>query len=137
MDITNAKDNAKSLAAELQWLNLVISTRMTLYWGKKGDYNTIYDIQPPDLNNDPSYYAQVIAHYNMNFDERIILILSLVPHLQPQLLDVFFCKECRLRPWLYRTGRNKGKESFRLYTYRRNCRVYSGSKQPRKKVSYY
>jgi hypothetical protein len=109
MDITNAKDNAKSLAAELQWLNLVISTRMTLYWGKKGDYNTIYDIQPPDLNNDPSYYAQVIAHYNMNFDERIILILSLVPHLQPQLLDVFFVKNADYDRGFTELGGIKGK----------------------------
>jgi hypothetical protein len=109
MDLTNAKDNAKTLAAELQWLNLVISTRMTLYWGKKGDYNTIYDIQPPDLNNDPSYYAQVIAHYNMNFDERIILILSLVPHLQPQLLDVFFVKNADYDRGFTELGGIKGK----------------------------
>ena len=90
MDITNAKANAKSLAAELQWLNLVINTRMSLYWGRTGDYKTIYDIEPPDLTNDTSYYAQVVTHYQMNFDERIILVLSLVPHVQPQLLDVFF-----------------------------------------------
>jgi AAA+ superfamily predicted ATPase len=92
MDVTKAKSNAKTLAAELEWFNLVINTRMSLYWGKTSDYKTIYDIQPPDLTNDTSDYAQVVAHYQMNFDERIILILSLVPHVQPQLLDVFFVK---------------------------------------------
>ena len=79
MDIINAKANAKTLAAELQWLNLVINTRFCLYWGKTSDYKTIYDVEPPDLTKDDSYYAQVVGHYGMNFDERIILLLSLVP----------------------------------------------------------
>lgn len=109
MDITNAKANAKSLATELQWLNLVINTRMSLYWGKTRDYKTIYDIEPPDLTNDTSYYAQVVTHYQMNFDERIILVLSLVPHVQPQLLDVFFVKNADYDRGFTELGGIKGK----------------------------
>ncbi|MDI1322741.1 MAG: ATP-binding protein [Algoriphagus sp.] len=110
MDIASlTKANAKSLATELQWLNLVINTRMSLYWGKTGDYKTIYDIKPPDLANDTSYYAQLVAHFQMDFDERIILILSLVPHVQPQLLDVFFVKNANYDRGFTELGGIKGK----------------------------
>lgn len=109
MDVPKAKSNAETLAAELQWFNLVINARMSLYWGKTSDYKTIYDIQPPDLTNDPSYYAQVVAHFQMNFDERIILILSLVPHVQPQILDVFFVKNADYARGFTELGGIKGK----------------------------
>jgi hypothetical protein len=109
MDITNPKANARTLAAELQWLNQVINARMNLYWGKTSDHKTIYDIEPPDLTQDDSYYAQVVAHYNMNFDERIILLLSLVPHVQPQLLDVFFVKNADYDRGFTELGGIKGK----------------------------
>lgn len=109
MDIKNAKTNAKTLTAELQWLNLVINARMSLYWGKTSAYKTIYDIEPPDLTKDDSYYAQVVGHYGMNFDERIILLLSLVPHVQPQLLDVFFVKNADYDRGFTEVGGIKGK----------------------------
>ena len=109
MDINIAKSNAKTLAAELQWLNQVINTRMNLYWGKTTEYNSIYDIQPPDLSNDGSYYAQVVGHYAMNFDERVILLLSLAPHVQPQLLDVFFVKNADYDRGFTEVGGIKGK----------------------------
>ncbi len=92
MDIKVLKANAKTLASELQWLGLVIDTRMKLYWGKTSKYKTIYDIPPSDLAKDNSLYAQIVKHYNMNFSERVILLLSLAPHVQPHLLDVFFIK---------------------------------------------
>jgi len=109
MDITIAKANAKTLAAELQWLNQVINTRMNLYWGKTADYTSIYDIEPPDISKDDSYYARAVAHYNMNFNERIILLLSLVPHVQPQLLDVFFVKNADYDRGFTELGGIKGK----------------------------
>ena len=109
MDVIAAKANARTLAAELEWLNRVINTRMSLYWGKTSDYKTIYDIQPPDLATDSSYYAQVVTHYGMNFDERIILLLSLVPHVQPQLLDIFFVKNSDYDRGFTEFGGIKGK----------------------------
>ena len=86
------KSNAKTITPELQWLTLVIENRMKLYWGRPGKYKNINDISPPDLSDDDSLYAQVVKHYNMSISERLILLLSLVPHIQPQLLDVFFVK---------------------------------------------
>jgi hypothetical protein len=92
MDIKLSIHNAKTLASELQWLAGVIDIRFKLYWGQECAYKDIYELAPPDLSEDPSMYAQVVRHYRMNVNERLILLLSLAPHLQPHLLDVFYVK---------------------------------------------
>lgn len=92
MDLNTSIENAKILGAEMQWLAGIIDTRFKLYWGQECEYNDIYDIPPPDLGGNDSMYSQIIRHYKMNVNERIILLLSLAPHLQPHLLDVFYVK---------------------------------------------
>lgn len=92
MDIETIQSNAKAITAELHWLSQVIDTRMKLYWGKPGKYKDIFEIPPPDISRDPSMFAQIVNHYGMSVSERIVLLLSLTPHIQPQLLDVFFVK---------------------------------------------
>ena len=109
MDIANLKANAATLYSELQWLGRVIDTRMQLYWNRPGDYKSIFDVQPPDLSNDTSLYAQVIKHYHVNFEERVILLLSLAPHVQPHLLDVFFVKNADYDRGFTEFGGIKGK----------------------------
>ena len=49
----------------------------------------ILDTTPPDLTNDKSVYAEFAKYYKLSADERLVLILALIPHVQPQLLDVF------------------------------------------------
>jgi hypothetical protein len=44
----------------------------------------------PDLANDHSVYAEFVNYYKLNVDERLLLILTIIPHVQPHLLDVFF-----------------------------------------------
>lgn len=45
---------------------------------------------PPDLSSDTSIYSDFVRYYNMSVSERILLILALIPYLQPHLLDIFF-----------------------------------------------
>ncbi|WP_216849038.1 ATP-binding protein [Pedobacter sp. L105] len=92
MDMTPAQLNAASLTAEMLWLAQVIETRMQLYWGQTSAHTDIAEVLPPDLSEDQSMYAQMVKYYSFSFDERMILLLALVPHVQPQLLDVFFVK---------------------------------------------
>ncbi|HEY4150650.1 MAG TPA: ATP-binding protein [Chitinophagaceae bacterium] len=47
-------------------------------------------ITAPDLSNDHSVYAEFVNYYKLGADERLLLIMALVPHVQPHLLDVFF-----------------------------------------------
>ena len=52
--------------------------------------NIPQDISTPDLTNDHSVYADFVNYYKLSKDERFILMLAFIPHLQPHLLDVFF-----------------------------------------------
>jgi hypothetical protein len=58
--------------------------------GLDENVSVIYGVSPPDLSNDTSIYADFVRYYNMTVSERLLLILSLIPYLQPHLLDVFF-----------------------------------------------
>jgi len=84
--------NATSLSADFLWLHQVINLRFSLYFGHETNHKSIYDIPPPKIENDNSVYASLMQKYKMTLDERIILLLSLAPHLSPQLLDLFFTK---------------------------------------------
>lgn len=108
MDVSPLKANADTLSKEMQWLGLVIDTRMKLYWGQRCQYKSIYDLQPPDLDKDSSMYAKIVLHYKMNFSERLVLSLAVAPHVQPHLLDVFFVKNANYDRGFTEFGGTKG-----------------------------
>lgn len=92
MDIKPAIENAATLRSELQWLASIIDARFKIYWQQEGALSDVFEIPPPDLSDNTSMYAQVVKHYKMSVAERMILLLSLAPHVQPHLLDVFYVK---------------------------------------------
>jgi len=83
------KDNALVLNEEISWFVKVLDTRLKLYFGHDCDYKDVYFIEPPHYNGIDSLFADFVKHYTLTFEERVILILSLIPHIKPQLLDVF------------------------------------------------
>lgn len=111
-------NNAASLAAEIDWFARVVNRRLDAYFAEskssaasqnglngKSLYadgvgidaaeNALQDIDSvlaaaPDLGNSDSVYADFVNYYHLSSDERIILMLALIPHVQPHLLDVFF-----------------------------------------------
>lgn len=78
-----------SLRAELDWLREVLDTKARLTQKTESPYDSIFEIAPPDLNAQDSFYASLVARHELNFSERFVLILALAPHLYPSLLDVF------------------------------------------------
>ncbi|MFZ2406907.1 MAG: hypothetical protein WAW41_17360, partial [Methylobacter sp.] len=55
------------------------------------DVGTAFSVAaPPDLSQDHSVYAEFINYYRLSSDERLLLMLAIIPHIQPHLLDVFF-----------------------------------------------
>ncbi|MGZ4059589.1 MAG: hypothetical protein ACXVPU_11185, partial [Bacteroidia bacterium] len=40
------------------------------------------------FKDDPSPYGKLICKYDFNFEERLVLILSLVIHVQPKIVDL-------------------------------------------------
>ena len=81
----------KVLALDLNWFSHVLATRLKLYWEHECDVTDISQVVPPGING-RSPYAQFLLENKLNFEERLLLVLALIPHLQPQLLDQFFVK---------------------------------------------
>jgi len=87
---SNITLSAHDLTKELDWLELVIQTRMAIYFGQESQYKRIEEIAPPELTSKKSLYSNLIKHYKLSPPERLTLLLALAPHIKPQLLDVFF-----------------------------------------------
>lgn len=86
------KYNAEALNTEISWFGKVIDTRIKLYFGHECEYSEVSEIIPPIHVPETSTLGYFINHYDFNFEERVIFDLALIPHVKPQLLDVFFTK---------------------------------------------
>lgn len=92
MEVDTLKQNADTLTAEMQWLAELINVKLKLYFNQECEYKSITEIHPPDLSDNNSPYASILAQYQIDFIERVILLLAIAPHIQPELLDVFLMK---------------------------------------------
>ena len=86
------QSNARDLEQELVWFARLLDARFKHYFAQDPEFPTIFDICPPDLSESDSSYANLVNHYQLTFAERTTLLLSLIPHIRPQLLDIFFTK---------------------------------------------
>lgn len=77
---------------ELEWFERVLDIRLKLYFGHECEVHSIDEVIPPDLSEENGYYAKFVKHYNCSASERLVMMLTLVPHVQPQMLDVFCIK---------------------------------------------
>ncbi|MCP4655409.1 MAG: ATP-binding protein, partial [bacterium] len=84
--------NARDLDQELGWFVRVVDTRFKLYFGDSAEHETVFDLTPPELGASESAWAGFVRHYKLAFAERLAVVLGLVPHIRPQLLDVFFTR---------------------------------------------
>ena len=88
--------NAASLEREMEWFNRVLEAVIQIYFEQESETNDIRDLEPPDLGADESEYARLVKQYRMNFNERLVLILAMLPHVRPQLLDLLFIRNKNL-----------------------------------------
>ncbi len=89
---TDLQKNARDLELELSWFSRLLDARFRLYFDQEPACESVFDVEPPDLSGSDSPYARFLRHYGFSFTERTALVLALVPHVRPQLLDVFFTK---------------------------------------------
>lgn len=97
--------NADTLAREVNWFVNVVNRRLQEFSpddgaaAKNGREQSdliastgyiLSDAPAPELTNDHSVYADFINYYKLSTDERLLLILALVPYIKPGLLDPFF-----------------------------------------------
>jgi hypothetical protein len=86
------RHNARDLELELDWFARVLDTRFKLYFDQPCDHQDVFEVEPLDLCEGESDYASFLRYYQPTFAERLAVVLSLVPHLRPQLLDIFFTR---------------------------------------------
>src|SRR6185369_7698079 len=91
--MTKIMENAADLERELTWFRSVLEARLELHLGKGAPLGSVLDLAPPDLGGSSSEYAGFVRRHQLSFVERLALVLALVPHLRPQLLDVCFARD--------------------------------------------
>ena len=82
--------NAITLEREIAWFSQVLEVRFNLYFEHNTNSLDLESYPAPDISRDESEYARVAREMQMDASARLVLILTLIPHLRPQILDLFF-----------------------------------------------
>lgn len=101
--------NARSLERHLAWLGAVLHARLATHFAQPGDHPDPRSIVPPTLDNDPSELAAVAAENGLDWTERLVLLLALAPHVQPQLLDPLLMRNANIDRGFTEFGGWKGR----------------------------
>jgi len=90
MDTATIRYNARDLDSELAWLAEIIDMRMRLKTGQKSRYRDAAKFKPPSLRRSKSTYGRFVSEHGLDAPERFLLILAMVPHIRPNILDAFY-----------------------------------------------
>lgn len=95
-----SKANAVSLELEIAWFTKVLDLRIKLYFKQGAELESITQIPAPDLEDDKSAYALWVKEYLHQDEERLLLVMALIPHIRPQVFDTFFIRNSHFeRPY--------------------------------------
>lgn len=70
----------------IDWFNQILTTAIQLYFRQECHYSSLEEIEPP-VNG---WLEKVTTIPEITFDERVLILLALMPHISPQTLDIFF-----------------------------------------------
>ena len=70
----------------IEWFNQVLTVAIQLYFHQESEYKQLKDVYPPRNG----WMEAVTGQTDTNFEERIVIMLALMPHICPQILDIFF-----------------------------------------------
>ena len=68
------------------WFSQVLTAAIQLYFRQGCELESIEDVQPPH----DGWLEQVTGQPDIRFEERVVVMLALMPHVCPQALDIFF-----------------------------------------------
>lgn len=74
------------MTAHIDWFGKLLTAAIQLYFRQECEYYSIEDITPPA----DGWLESVTARQEIAFNERVIIMLALMPHISPQVLDIFF-----------------------------------------------
>ncbi len=88
----------KPILVDLDWLKLFIEVRIKDYFDGNNESESFPE--PPILNNDLVPYNQFVSKFQLDLTERVVLLMSMVPVLCPQIYDCFFIQNTSIgRPF--------------------------------------
>jgi hypothetical protein len=85
--------NADDLETDLEWFSRVLAARLASHFrSSDGDRVAPLDIAPPVLRPTHSEYARFVCENRLPPSVRLVVLLALIPHVRPQLLDVLWSR---------------------------------------------
>ena len=82
----NLIHNATHLAKDLDWLTAVLESRLSSFVDKKKQI-PFNKMPAPAFRSPVSIYQRFIKSFELTNAERMILLLSLIPYVSPQLVE--------------------------------------------------
>lgn len=70
------------------WFKSILNNLFALYFQEKNEKTEI----PELLSGSDLWLRNIAAGHELTYDEKVILLLALMPHLKPEILDLFFLK---------------------------------------------
>tara|TARA_R110000744_G_scaffold14192_3_gene40534 strand:- start:1819 stop:3777 length:1959 start_codon:yes stop_codon:yes gene_type:complete len=92
MNIKQDSSNAPTITRELDWFQQLLLLRGKITFEQSEPEAAMDVLLPPSLENENSHYSQLIKKHQMGMEERLVLILALIPHIKPSLLDILNMK---------------------------------------------
>jgi hypothetical protein len=92
--------NAAFLETETRWFRRLLEARIELHAKGQSSQDLLATLPPPQLQGHDGPYLHCIRELELGPAERLLLILSLLPHTAPHVLDPFFIQNNALgRPF--------------------------------------
>jgi hypothetical protein len=89
-DVVSA--NARDLDRDLAWLGDVLDARLSAHFRPENATRDPLSIPPPRLDASDSPYARLLRDLDVAPEDRLVVLLALVPHVRPQMLDILYTR---------------------------------------------
>jgi AAA+ superfamily predicted ATPase len=90
--IPSGLSNSECLESELAWFQELLILRGKITFEQSAGESQIEQLRLPDFADSDSPYARLVKRNALGIEERLVLVLSLLPHIKPHLLDVLHIK---------------------------------------------
>ncbi|MGI0116746.1 ATP-binding protein [Zooshikella sp. RANM57] len=80
-------DKSTVFTLEINWFQKVLDQKIKLFFNQGAEVDNIYELSPPDLSSFSTCYSDFVRDYKLSFKERIIFILTLLPHVNATILS--------------------------------------------------
>lgn len=80
----------------INWFKEILTTAIAFYFEQECEYSLLEEIQTPASD----WLEKSIGASEITFEERVVIMLALMPHIAPEVLDIFFIQNESLnRPY--------------------------------------